>query len=127
MLQEQRYSFLFYTLSLAFTKMSILVLYLRILVHGYMRIANYVVLAIVMACNIWVFISMLISCIPLAAVWNPAIKGTCLGLAVTVGNSILHIITDFIIFVLPVPVLVKLKMTLKRKIALMMVFSLGFL
>jgi len=114
-------------MSLAFAKVSILFLYMRILVYGPQRIANYVVLAIVIACNVWVFINQFIQCIPLEAVWNPEVKGTCLGLAVSIGNSVLHIITDFLIFLLPIPALAKLKINKKQKIGLLLVFSLGFL
>jgi hypothetical protein len=46
---------------------------------------------------------------------------------VTLGNSIMHIITDFIIFALPLPVLVKLRINKKQKVGLIAVFSLGFL
>jgi len=115
-------------MSLACTKVSILVLYLRILTTGPIRIANIVVLTIVMICNIWVFVGMFVGCIPLAKTWDPSIPGTCLPqISVTLGNSILHVITDFIIFALPLPVLVKLNMNIKQKVALILVFSLGFL
>jgi hypothetical protein len=85
------------------------------------------VLAIVIACNVWVFISQFIQCIPLSSIWDPAVPGKCIGLAVPLGNSILHIVTDFIIIALPLPALIKLKMNARRKIGLVMVFSLGFL
>lgn len=125
--QEQFYSFLFYTMSLAFTKLAILFLYMRFMVHGPQRIANYIVLGIVTACNVWVLINNFIQCIPLESLWNPNVQGTCLGLAVTIGNSVLHIITDFIMFVLPIPTLLKLKINTKQKMGLLVVFSLGFL
>lgn len=114
-------------MSLAFAKVSIMFLYMRIMVHGPQRIANYVLLGVIVACNVWVFINNFIQCIPLEAVWNPAVKGTCLGLAVTIGNSVLHIVTDFFIFLLPIPTLAKLKINQKQKIGLIFVFSLGFL
>ena len=125
--QEQFYSFLFYTMSLAFAKVSIMFLYMRIMVHGVQRTANYVLLGIIVACNIWVFIGQFIQCIPLRALWDPSVPGTCLGVAVNIGNSVLHIITDFFIFLLPIPTLLKLKINTKRKIGLIVVFSLGFL
>jgi len=125
--QERFYSFLFYAMSLAFAKLSILFLYMRFLVHGPQRIANYILLGIITACNIWVFITNFIQCIPLEAQWNPEVKGTCLGLAVSIGNSILHVITDFFMFLLPIPTLLKLKVNTKQKIGLPLVFSLGFL
>jgi len=124
---EQWYSFLFYTMSLSFTKMSILFLYLRVMVHGPMRIINLVVLGIVVVCNIWSFISNFVSCIPLEAGWDSSIQGTCLGVAVSLANSVIHVITDFIIFLLPLPVILKLKINKKQKIGLVAVFSLGFL
>lgn len=127
MVQERFYSFLFYAMSLAFAKLSILFLYMRFLVHGPQRIANYILLGIITACNIWVFITNFIQCIPLEAQWNPEVKGTCLGLAVSIGNSILHVITDFFMFLLPIPTLLKLKVNTKQKIGLPLVFSLGFL
>ncbi|KAK3896661.1 hypothetical protein C8A05DRAFT_20412 [Staphylotrichum tortipilum] len=123
---EQFYSFTFYSVSLAIAKISILFLYMRVMVHGAQRIAIYVVLGIVMVCNIWVFISNFIQCTPLQALWDHEVKGTCMGIAVTLGNSIMHIITDFIVFTLPIPTLAKLKIHRKQKIGLMVVFSIGF-
>ncbi len=114
-------------MSLAFTKLAILFLYMRFMLHGLQRIANYIMLGIIIVCNIWVFINNFIQCIPLESLWNPDIKGTCLGIFVTIGNSILHIITDFIMFLLPIPIVVKLKINTKQKIGLLLVFSLGFL
>ncbi len=125
--QEHFYSFLFYSLSLAFAKVSIMFLYMRIMVHGVQRIVNYVLLGIIVACNVWVFIGQFIQCIPLRALWDPTVPGTCLGLAVQIGNSILHIITDFFIFLLPIPTLIKLKVNKKQKIGLFFVFCIGFL
>lgn len=42
------------------------------------------------------------------------------------GNTIIHIITDFMIFLLPIPVLARLSLHRKQKIGLLCVFSLGF-
>lgn len=115
-------------MSLACTKMSILVLYLRIMPTGPMRTATIVLMVIVMICNIWVFIGAFIGCIPLAKNWDPSLPGTCFGsLVLPLSNSILHIITDFMIFALPIPVLVKLKMHFRKKVGLVLVFSVGFL
>ena len=125
--QEQFYSLLFYIMSLAFAKVSIIFLYMRVMTHGVQRIATYVLLGIIVACNIWAVISQFVQCIPIEANWNPAVQGTCLGLVVGKVNSILHIVTDFFIFLLPIPTLLKLKINMKQKIGLVGVFSLGFL
>jgi len=125
--KEQWYSFLFYTLSLTCTKISILVLYSHIMQHGFMRIANYVLLGLVTATSIWVIVSQFITCIPLQKTWDPMVPGTCLNI-VEVGkaNSILHILTDFAIFSLPLPIIIPLKMHWKQKVGLLFVFALGF-
>ena len=92
-----------------------------------MRIANNALIGIVLVIDAWVMISQFIACIPLQASWDPSVPGKCLGLPVQIGNSVLHVITDFAIFALPIPVLAKLKMHRKQKIGLLAVFALGFL
>jgi hypothetical protein len=125
-IQEEWYTFLLYATSLSCTKISILLLYRRFLSLGWARICNTIVLAIVVACSIWVIITSFIDCIPLAAVWDKTIEGKCIDLRVKIGNSYAHIITDFIIFVLPIPFVVSLKLASRQKIGLMLVFCLGF-
>jgi hypothetical protein len=92
-----------------------------------MRIANMVVLGIVALCNLWVVVASCIQCIPLEAVWNPNVHGWCLDRSRVTSNIIIHIVTDFMIFALPLPALWKLNIYWKQKTALIAVFSLGFL
>ena len=92
-----------------------------------MRIANYAVIALVTLVSIWVVVSMCIVCIPLRAMWDPRVQGKCIPGSALYSNGVLHIVTDFIIFALPLPVLVKLNMRRKQKIGLLAVFALGFL
>ncbi len=125
--QEQFYSLLFYVISLALAKVSIIFLYMRVMTHGVQRIAVYVLLGVIVVCNVWAVISQLIQCIPIEANWNPNVQGTCFGLVLGKSSSILHIVTDFFIFVLPIPTLLTLKIHKKQKIGLLAVFSLGFL
>ncbi len=125
--QKQFYSLLFHTISLGITKMSILCLYMRVMVYGAPRIAVYVVLGFTMMCNSWVLVASFIQCIPLEALWDSDVEGSCLGNAVTIGSSIIHIITDFIIFALPIPTLASLRIHRRQKIGLLGVFSIGFL
>jgi len=48
-------------------------------------------------------------------------------MAIPLGNSVLHVLTDFMIFLLPIPALVNLRVPRRAKVALLGVFSLGFL
>ncbi|KAK4156609.1 hypothetical protein C8A00DRAFT_12471 [Chaetomidium leptoderma] len=123
---EEWYTFLLYAASLSCSKISILLLYRRFLILGWARICNNVVLAIVVACSIWVMITSLINCIPLRAVWDKTIEGKCLSLHVKYGSSYAHVITDFMIFVLPIPFVISLKLGRRQKIGLMLVFCVGF-
>ncbi|KAK4129049.1 hypothetical protein N657DRAFT_51133 [Parathielavia appendiculata] len=123
---EEWYTFLLYATGLSCTKISILLLYRRFLALGWARICTFVVLATVVACSIWVIITSFIDCIPLAAVWDKTIDGKCIDMNVKVGNSYAHIITDFIIFALPIPFVIRLKLSMRQKIGLMVVFCVGF-
>ncbi len=126
--QQQWYTFIFYALSLAFTKMAILLLYMRILTRGYVRKISYAVLAAVVICNIWVLVSLLIQCIPLQAVWDSSVQGWCLpSQDIGLLNSLLHIVTDFAIFALPIPAVLSLKMARNQKISVVALFGVGFL
>lgn len=118
---------LLYAASLSCTKISILLLYRRFLLVGWARIGSNVVLVIVALCSIWVIITSFIDCIPLAAVWDKTIEGKCLSLPVKIGNSVAHVITDFMIFLLPIPFVVSLRLRNRHKIGLMLVFCAGFL
>jgi hypothetical protein len=84
------------------------------------------VLALVTACSTWVFITSFIDCIPLQAVWDKTIAGKCLPLPVKIGNSYAHIITDFMIFFLPLPFVVRLRLGRRQKAGLLLVFCVGF-
>ena len=60
--------------------------------------------------------------------WNHNIQGAwCFGDVRITSNNIMHAITDFMVFVLPLPAAWKLKIHWKEKVALIGVFSLGFL
>lgn len=117
---------LLYATSLSCTKISILLLYRRFLLVGWARVSSNIVLAIVLACNIWVMVTSFIDCIPLEAVWDRTVEGKCLSIPVKVGNSYAHVITDFMIFFLPIPFVIALKLPGRQKIGLMLVFCVGF-
>ena len=124
--QEEWYSFFFYALSLGLTKTSIVLLYRRILPHGPPRTANYILLVFVIACNLFAVIITLVTCVPLRAAWDKRVDGRCLGIVIHLSNSILNIVTDFVIFGLPLPSIARLRMHWKRKVGLLLVFALGF-
>jgi hypothetical protein len=115
-----------YQLSLAFTKVSILILYLRLLTYHYARWAVYIMLGVVVIYNIWGFISEMTICIPLSKLWEDTGYGTCHPISFTWAVIGLHIATDFLIFFLPIPVFFSVTMSLKKKAILLVLFTVGF-
>lgn len=116
-------------LSLLFTKISILLLYIRILSYQHARYLVYLILGIVVATNgVWTLYTVVTACNPLWAFWDPAsvsIPFRCRGVAYWYANTGLHIGTDLLLYILPLPVLVKLKVGWGRKIGLFLVLGLG--
>lgn len=67
-------------------------------------------------------------CNPVSSFWDPNVQGTCLNeLAIWYVMASVNLVTDFIIFSLPLPVIKSLQLPKRQKIMLMGVFCLGFL
>lgn len=65
-------------------------------------------------------------CRPLPAYWDSRVQGKCINLvAFTYFTNITNLVTDVWIFLLPVPVILRLHVTLARKLALLGVFLIG--
>ncbi|KAK4147317.1 uncharacterized protein C8A04DRAFT_34047 [Dichotomopilus funicola] len=116
---------LFYNLSLAFTKVSILLLYLRVLTHDYIRKVTWGALGIVVIYNTWAIAMYLTMCVPIQKKWLPEIDGYCHPVTVWWALTYIHIITDFMIFGIPIPVVVGMTIPLRQKLGLLAVFTLG--
>ncbi len=68
-----------------------------------------------------------VSCIPLATIM-PSMAGRCLRtLPVWYFSAALNIVTDFLIFAVPLPSVYSLTMPKNQKILVVAIFSLGFL
>ncbi|KAJ6167640.1 hypothetical protein N7497_000483 [Penicillium chrysogenum] len=116
----------FYKLTMNMTKMSILLLYLRIFIQRWFRITCYVLLVIIAFYMVAAFFASIFQCTPVARAWNKTIPGSCINITTNwYANAGFSIATDIIILTLPMYPLYKSKIVLKRKIALMGVFALG--
>jgi hypothetical protein len=67
-------------------------------------------------------------CRPLTYNWDTTIKGTC-GQRndVYVSAGALNVATDFMVMALPIPHILKLQLAWRRKLGLIVMFSLGLL
>ncbi len=116
-----------YMVSLALTKISILVLYLRIFTYHYARWVIWAILVITIVYNIAGFIVQMTTCVPLSKLWEPSEYGTCHSLALAWAFIGMHVATDFIVFIIPIPIVWSMTMSLRQKLLLLVLFSLGFL
>jgi len=116
-----------YNLSLVFTKISILLLYLRIFPGKPFRRACWIMLAFIVAYGVWSVLATIMSCYPIPYYWNKTIRGGHCQNTMALWSSIagLRIATDLAIFALPMPGLASLQLPRKQRFLLMLVFAVG--
>lgn len=75
-----------------------------------------------------VILGSLLTCQPVAYIWDHTINGHC-GSLITLWlcHGVLNIVTDLAVLMLPMPFLYSLEMGLYRKLFLMVTFGLGLL
>ncbi|KAJ5363528.1 uncharacterized protein N7496_009241 [Penicillium cataractarum] len=92
------------------------------------RFKLYIRLAFAFVTAVWISQVLIIGlqCIPLQALWDSSIKGTCMGSTqVFLATSVMTIICDSLILVLPIKIVWKLQVSLGRKITLLLIFCFG--
>ncbi|KAH8651164.1 hypothetical protein BX600DRAFT_516754 [Xylariales sp. PMI_506] len=118
-----------YKVLIMFTKFSFIQLYLRIFPTHRFRIACFVMLFIVGGWSIGSVASTIWQCVPIAAAWDASIteKGCVNSDASWYQYGITNILTDVMIFAMPVRPVMKLKLRHEDKLGIIGIFSLGFM
>ena len=116
-----------YSNAVAFPKLSILALYLRIFTEKPYRITAWILAILISTTALAVSLTAVFQCSPIAYAWNKTIPGgTCINVALFyVYCSIPNVITDVAILLLPIPMIFKLHTSRGQKFGLLLVFSLG--
>ena len=116
-----------YNLSLIFTKVSILLLYLRIFVGRSFRRACWIMLAFVIVYGLWSVNATIMTCWPISSYWMESISGShCQNkMALWFSIAAVRIATDLAIFAMPMPLLASLQLPLKQRFWLMLIFAIG--
>ncbi|KAK4161108.1 hypothetical protein QBC43DRAFT_100081 [Cladorrhinum sp. PSN259] len=121
------YGVLFYLLTICFSKISILLLYIHLFTFKWARLAGQILLGIVIISHLYMALATFTACIPLKSYWDFRIqKKYCHPQAVWWSNTGLHMVTDFLIFMLPMPVVWSIQLPRRQKLALSGVFGFGF-
>ncbi|KAF2453666.1 hypothetical protein BDY21DRAFT_292640, partial [Lineolata rhizophorae] len=120
-------SIIAYNFGLSFTKLSIMLQYLRIFASKSMRRACFVFLGVVILYGLWTVLTAIFGCIPIAYFWDRSIDGgKCLpNYILWFVNAGLNISTDFSLVILPLFGLRRLQLPRRQKIVLMAILTLG--
>ncbi|CAH0055190.1 unnamed protein product [Clonostachys solani] len=115
-----------YSTSVSFSKLSILTLYLRLSPEKYFRICVYAFIGIVTAYTVAYQFYIIFQCSPVNKFWMPEVEGSCIGkMGPMMTLSIANIVIDIIILFIPVKVVLPLKIPLRQKISLIIIFAAG--
>lgn len=110
-------------------KLAFLFLYLRVFPRQKLRKTVYSLIGIG-TLSVFIFtIICTVNCLPVTYIWTSwdgQHEGKCINLNSFVwAHAVLDIVFDCVIFALPIPELIKLKMSLKKRIMIVAMFSVG--
>ncbi|MCJ1263640.1 hypothetical protein MMC22_003510 [Lobaria immixta] len=120
-----------YEPTISITKLSILLMYLRIFMpNRSIRTRTYYLTQFIIWFNVLFYLAILIvtgcQCVPRRKIWNPWVPGKCVNphalLAVT---AVINLLLDFSILLLPIQSIWHLQLSPKRKLAISSVFATG--
>ncbi|KAJ5134425.1 Conidiation-specific protein Con-10 [Penicillium atrosanguineum] len=115
----------FYNAAVLCAKASILLQYFRVFPTRRMRVICWIMITILAIYGTWAVISAFLNCVPVAKFWDPTIKGFCLSKpGLWFSNASMHITTDIVILLIPIPALIAIDIPKRQKIALMFMFAL---
>ncbi|KAK4152013.1 hypothetical protein C8A00DRAFT_16638 [Chaetomidium leptoderma] len=119
-------SIVVYNVAVCMTKISILLQYRRIFSNTVLRKIIFFGLGFLTLWGITLCFLLPLVCMPVAAFWDPNVKGFCLdnGTIWYVMAGV-NVVTDFAIFSMPIPVISSLHLPIKQKAMLLIVFTLG--
>lgn len=119
---------LWFGITIMLTKISILCLYTRTLTHAWVQKTLRVLFAMVILTSLAGIGLTFTACIPLQAYWNRTIKNAyCHSMQAYYAILGIQLGTDFLTFLLPLPVIWSMRAPKDQKIMLLVLFSFGFL
>ncbi|OJD33400.1 uncharacterized protein BKCO1_3100092 [Diplodia corticola] len=117
---------LLYQILINATKASFLLQYLRLFQESWAQKLCKALLVVVFGAALYGFFGGIFMCRPVARYWNPLLPGTCRDPETYwVVTSSIGIAMDFVVWLLPMPLLRRLHLPLKQKLGLTAVFALG--
>ncbi|KAI9838759.1 MAG: hypothetical protein M1838_004530, partial [Thelocarpon superellum] len=121
------YAYLFlYSLCLYFVKLSLLVFYKQIFPSRGFRIAWYIVVAFNTLVTLTALLVAIFQCRPISGFWDKSFESTCIdSYAFLLAEGALTITSDVIVLIMPMPMVWRLQISSRQKLALTGIFVLG--
>lgn len=106
--------------------MALLLQYRRLFAAKIQRLIDWT-LGIVIAWTVIIVFMCVFTCWPIAGFWDKTIPAKCLPRYQYIIQSVGNILSDWVIFALPLPLLWRMRASLWHRLSLIMLFCLGFL
>ncbi|KAL4948618.1 hypothetical protein BDW69DRAFT_189096 [Aspergillus filifer] len=114
-----------YNLTLNLTKISMVILFMRLFTTRTYRIFLIILLVFVVSSGLYMVLGTLLICVPVQAYWYQQYEHCVSRPLVWCLTAALQIVSDLIIVATPMPQLISLRVPLRQKICLMAIFALG--
>jgi hypothetical protein len=118
-------------MAVAFTKVSFLCFCLRIFPRKELRITCYALSAVSIAYGLAFALTCIFNCTPITYIWESwdgEHRGKCINFHVFAwAHAGINIALDLVVIAVPIPELLRLSMSMKKKIQIILMFSVGAL
>ncbi|PVH68737.1 hypothetical protein DL98DRAFT_379418, partial [Cadophora sp. DSE1049] len=115
-----------FSIAAMFIRLSLLFFYLRIIQNRAFRLVTYSMIAISIGFGISSVVANGFRCVPLKLLWDRTAKGSCFDVVnFYLANAGIHILTEFVIYALPMPTLWKLQMPTRQKLGICGLMGIG--
>ncbi|KAF2798255.1 hypothetical protein K505DRAFT_189223, partial [Melanomma pulvis-pyrius CBS 109.77] len=113
--------------AVAFSKLSVLLLYLKVFTSRTTRLMTWVVIYLVIGTWFTYTVAIMFQCRPFAYNWDKSIQGgRCINIYVfSQSSSVPNIVTDVVVLLLPIRTVIELKISRTRRIGLLLIFLMG--
>ena len=117
-----------YKFLIMFTKLSFLVLYLRLFPNKTLRVFTWAMIWFIVLASVASGIVTVVQCVPINKAWNKNIAGGCVNNTIFwYTHAAFNTVTDIIIYVMPIPQILQLQLPPTQKWGLVLVFATGAL
>ena len=127
--QFTNYGDMFYSLTIFSTKLSIMLLILRVFCSVHRNLAYWLTWCLIAMNSIFYLLFFFIpifECTPRAKIWDKTVSGSCLDVNVLyLSSAIFNMVSDIAMLSVPIYMITKLQMSLQRKIGIIAIFSTG--